>query len=198
MKKQISNIRISSVSYFSQIVKENHKKLLKSGIQLEGLQKELLKTKTGDKVLELQHKILNQEKEITKTSFVVIIFSIITIDSYIYDYAARHLGDTFVQNHLDKLDTLSKWLVVPELVTEKTLNRNQTWYGLLKKTITVRNKITHYKTKSLTHENIGQFQNSSQEVFEIALQSISLLSILTDKMIEIDPDEALWVKYNLS
>jgi hypothetical protein len=198
MKKQISHVRISSVSYFSQIVKENHKKLLRFVTQLEGLQHELAKIKTGDKILELQHKISIQEKEITKTSFIIIIFFVITIDSYMYDYAARHLGDAFVQNHLDKLDTLSKCLVIPELVTGKSLNRSQTWYGLLKKTIVIRNKITHYKTKSSNVENIMNSQNSAQEVLAIALQSTSLLKALADTIIEIDPDEALWVKHNLS
>lgn len=54
-------------------------------------------------------------------SIEIIVFCAMSLEAAIYDYAAWHLGDTYVQSHLDKLDLLSKWLVVPRLITGRAI-----------------------------------------------------------------------------
>lgn len=198
MKKQSSNARLSSIGYFSAIVKEHHKKLITLINKIELLKKQISKLKREDERLELRHQISAQETEIAKTSFVIIIFSNITIESYIYDYAARNLGDAFVKSHLDKLDLLSKWIIFPELITGKGLNRSQQWFSSLKKLVNTRNKITHSKTQEVSIENIKKTFVNSDDIIKTALQSVSLLQILADKISELDPDETPWVQSHLS
>jgi hypothetical protein len=192
MKKQISSARMSSIGYFSAIVKENHKKLLRLDDKLKTLQHQRSKSKIEDD--ELERKIFRQEYEIAKISFIVIVFSVMITESYIYDYAARHLGDSYVKKHLDQLDTFRKWIKIPKLITGKELSRRQLWASPLQKIIKVRNKITHHKTQDVSIENYQKSLSSSNEVKETALQSISLLQILADKISEIDPEETPWVQ----
>jgi hypothetical protein len=114
------------------------------------------------------------------------------------------LGDLFVKDHLDKLDTVSKWIIIPELITGKGLSRHQKWYVLLKNLIRTRNSVIHHKSSEppASRINIVRYLNKLNEaegsIFETAKQSITLLGILADKIIEIDPEEAPWVKSYLA
>ena len=74
---------------------------------------ELTKINGEDHVNSVERKIQSLEDELAKASLIVIVFSAMVLESYIYDYASRHLTDAFVKDHLDKLDTLSKWIIVP-------------------------------------------------------------------------------------
>ena len=127
-----------------------------------------------------------------------------SIEAYIYDYAARHLGDDFVKNHLDKLDTVSKWIVIPKLITGRELPHEQKWFDLLRNLIKTRNSITHYKTFDIPTSNVNikqylrKLDTKSEFLYETARQSIPLLSILADKIAEIDPEETPWVKLYLA
>ncbi|MDP1546942.1 MAG: hypothetical protein Q8L87_13055 [Anaerolineales bacterium] len=112
------------------------------------------------------------------------------------------MGDSFVKDYLDKLDTLSKWVVIPKLITGRELSRRQHWYGLLKQLIKTRNAITHHKSLDLpsppAYDLIKKQDHSSSELHEAAIQSIPLLRILADKISENDPEEAPWVQAYLS
>jgi hypothetical protein len=54
--------------------------------------------------------------KVYETGFSAIIFAGIAAESIIYDFSARYLGDSYVEAHLDKLDLVSKWIVVPRMV----------------------------------------------------------------------------------
>lgn len=201
MKKQISSSRISSIGYFSKIVKENHQKWSRLESKIEETKRK--KAPSGDqKTIEFEQKIIFYEAEFTKTSFIIVIFTAIAIEAYIYDYAARNLGDVFVKDHLDKLDTVSKWVIIPELVTGRELPNRQYWQGRLKKVIQARNSITHYKSwdpTSLPTNNLhDRMKKSSHQIQEAAAQSIDLLRLLADKISEIDPEETPWVQSYLT
>jgi len=125
------------------------------------------------------------------------------VEAYIHDYAARHLGDTFVKDHLDKLDTLSKWVIIPELVTGKKMPRHENWRELLTKLIKTRNSIIHHKSSDPAaagdaKKYLKKLSDESDILFETARQSITLLGVLADKIIEIDPEESPWVKSYLA
>lgn len=97
--------------------------------QIKELEKKPTKTKGEDEAILFEQKITPLRKDLAKSSLIVIVFSTMAVEAYIYDYAARHLGDAFVKDHLDKLDTLSKWIVVPKLITGRELSRQQKWFG---------------------------------------------------------------------
>ena len=204
MKNQVSNARTSSISLFSGIAKENHGKMMSLETQIKELEKRPTKTKGEDEAILFEQKITPLRKDLAKSSLIVIVFSTMAVEAYIYDYAARHLGDAYVKDHLDKLDTLSKWIVVPKLITGRELSRQQKWFELLKKLIKARNSIIHHKSSDapIFSTDIQQYMKkrdiNSELLYEAARQSIALLNILADKIAEIDPEETHWVNSYLT
>lgn len=195
MKKPLSSSRMSSIGYFSKIVKENHRKW----IRLQGRLKEAKRMgkKTGENT-EFDRQAAFYEDELAKTSFILTVFTAVAIEAYIYDYAARHLGDRYVKEHLDKLDTISKWIIIPELVTGRGLSQRQHWQAKLKNIIQARNSITHFKSwdpSSLSAADVQEkVERSSNQVRQAAAQAIDLLRLLADKISEVDPEETPWVQ----
>jgi hypothetical protein len=200
MKNQVSNARTSFSPVFLRIVKENHKKVLSLDVRLKKLEVELSKTSGEDDVHVIEKKIRSLEDELAKASSIVIVFSAMVLESYIYDYSARRLTDSFVTNHLDKLDTLSKWIIVLVLITGKEMPQRPNWRELLKKLIKARNSIIHHKSSQPpatfhdTKKYLEKLQENSETLLEAAKQSTRLLKILADKIMEIDPQESAWVK----
>ena len=77
-----------------------------------------------------------------------ICFSAMALEAFIYDYAARNLGDGYVSQYLDKLDLTSKWLVVPRLVTGSAIDPGCQAIYLLKDLVKTRNRLDHSKSKN--------------------------------------------------
>ena len=198
-KKQVSNARRSSIHLFSSIVKENHEKMISLEVQIASLQEKHTKTNGEDEAILLEQEINPFQKDLAKSSISVIVFSAMAVEAYIYDYAARHLGDAFVKVHLDKLDTLSKWIIVPKLITGNELPRQQHWFELLKKLIKARNSIIHHKSSDVPavsadiNEYLKKQEADSNFLYETARQSVRLLDQLADKITELDPHESAWV-----
>ncbi len=204
MKNQVSNARTSSIHLFSELVKENSEKMIFLEIQIKELEKKNIKINGEDEAILFEQKIIPLQKDLAKSSLIIIVFSAMAVEAYIYDYAARHLGDVFVKDYLDKLDTLSKWIIVPKLITGRELPRQQKWFELLKKLIKARNSIIHHKsfdtsTFSTDMQKYIKKQDANSGLLdEVAGQSAILLNLLADKIAEIDPQESVWVKAYLT
>jgi hypothetical protein len=196
MKIQTNDARISILPLFSDILKENYKKMRETE---EKIKKIRLRQKIEDANAVSEQEIALLERELEKASIGVVVFTAMSIESYIYDYASRHLGDTYVKEHLDKMDVISKWVVIPELITGKELPNREDWYPLLKKLVKSRNSIVHHKSSSLPaslddiNSYIQKINISSDFILETAKQSVLLLGVLADKISKIDPEETPWV-----
>jgi hypothetical protein len=204
MKNQVSNARTSSIHLFSEIVKENSEKMMFLEMCIKELEEKDIKIKGEDEAILFEQKIVPLRKDLAKSSLIIIVFSAMAVEAYIYDYAARHLGDVFVKDHLDKLDTLSKWIIVPKLITGRELPRQQKWFELLKKLIKARNSIIHHKSSDAPtfstdmQQYIKKQEANSGLLDEAARQSAMLLNLLADKIAEIDPQESVWVNAYLT
>jgi len=84
----------------------------------------------------------------------IIVFAGMCFESAIYEHAADHLGDAYVQQHIDKLDILSKWLIVLRLVAGYELRKDQAPYCALKALVSARNRLVHSKSKPLDFEHL--------------------------------------------
>jgi hypothetical protein len=104
-----------------------------------------------------QYDIVDDELE--ENFICIIIFSALFMESYIYDYAARNLGDKYVTEHLDQLDIISKWIIIPKLITNKEINKTHHSFEIFKKTIQLRNKIVHWKSNKGTIERLQNISN---------------------------------------
>lgn len=85
-------------------------------------------------------------------------FGTMCLEAFIYDYAAHNLTDTYVKNYLDKLDVVSKWVVVPKLITGNDFPRDSKAFEDLRMLIKTRNDFVHSKS--------GPMVKDSEEVFK--------------------------------
>src|SRR6266550_1951091 len=74
-----------------------------------------------------------------KCALITICFSSMCLEAFIYDYAARHISDKYVQTNLDRLNALAKWVVIPRLVTGKDFPTESHAYLLLRLLVKTRN-----------------------------------------------------------
>lgn len=122
-----------------------------------------------------------------------IVFSAMCFESAIYDYAADHLGDSYVQEHFDKLDILSKWVVVPRLVVGYEIQKDRAPYGALKSLIAARNRLVHSKSEPIKFDRIeGQLERMRAEAEKLtaaihnAYRALLLMSMEFDAAIGLE------------
>lgn len=84
----------------------------------------------------------SQEEHLVKA----VTFGAMCLEAFIYDYAAHNFTDTYVKNYLDKLDVVSKWVVVVRLVTGKDFPKESKAFADLKELIKKRNDFVHSKS----------------------------------------------------
>jgi len=78
-----------------------------------------------------------------------VVFSAMAVEGYIFDYAALRTSKAYVEENLDKMDTVAKWVVVPRLITGKELGRGRHCMQLLDDLVKTRNKLVHYKSRDI-------------------------------------------------
>jgi len=89
-----------------------------------------------------------QQYENREQSAVIgIAFAGMCLEAFFYDYAASKLGDTYTQEHLDKLDLPSKLLIVPLLVCGKSIDKSSDVFAKVKRLTKDRNYLVHFKSK---------------------------------------------------
>jgi hypothetical protein len=196
------NVRNSVISVFSEITRENHHRLTTLEAQENAFEKE-----PGESQSEFDEDktgFYNLQNEIFKSAITVIVFSATMLEAYIYDYASRNLTDSFVQNFLDKLDPVSKWVVIPKLITGKELPRDHRWFGLLKRLFQQRNSLAHYKSSSpppKPEDAKAYFRKMVQKETEMvttAREAIELIALLLDEIKDLDAEEYIWAYLNLA
>ena len=88
----------------------------------------------------------------------VIVFTAMTLESAIYDWAARRLGDKYVTEYINKLDIISKWIVVPKLINQKEIRKDKAPFACFKKTVCARNLLVHHKSEDWKCGDIPQIE----------------------------------------
>jgi len=183
------NGRLSSVTTFARIAREN----LKLFNALDAKRKALHASQVDP--VDIQTKITHIEGEMGKLGVIIIVFAAMALEAYIYDYAARNLSDKYAKDHLDRLDTPSKWLIIPKLITGKEIEENSKAMELLKALVRARNEITHYKSQSIPlvskrfSEFLGKYKNQRESFPAMVRDAVRTLDELAQAIHTIDPDE---------
>jgi hypothetical protein len=144
--------------------------------------------------------IMPIEDEIDSCCCIIIVMCALTAEGYIYDYAARNLSDNFAED-IDKLDAVSKWVLVPKLVTGANFPKDGKAYQLLKQLVSDRNYIAHPKSapylvfdeqaKDWVVSNKAQrMREFSSSLFEKAQNALNALDELSLVMENLDPNES--------
>lgn len=118
----------------------------------------------------------------SESCVISITFAAMAIEGFIFDYGAVGLGDNFMKDYIDKLDTISKWIVIPKLITGKDFPKDRISFELLCKTIKLRNEFIHIKSKKYSHDNLETLLEKYSD------ESIKAISELAKDLESIDPN----------
>ncbi|HTI00786.1 MAG TPA: hypothetical protein VL752_07555 [Acidisoma sp.] len=125
------------------------------------------------------------EQEI-ESAFSVILYSAMCFESAIYDHAAQYFGDSYVADHFDKLDLLSKWLVIPQLTWKRELRKGHAPYQHLATLVRARNRLVHHKSENikmddnLQMERLRRRSEEFKQDVENAMKALILISLEMD------------------
>jgi hypothetical protein len=108
-----------------------------------------------------QHETGETREEIDEYAAIVVIFTAAAAELTINDAGARLLGDTYYTAHVEALDLLSKWVVVPRLINGYEIDRGGRAYELLKSVVTTRNALMHPKSQPFTVERFYKSAKTS-------------------------------------
>jgi hypothetical protein len=122
-----------------------------------------------------------------------ILFAAMTFEAAIYDYAALHLSDKYVRDHLDKLDMLSKWIICLRLIADYEIPKERAPYAALKRLVGARNRLVHSKSERLGDPNVSaqleRLRAESEQHWEdvhTAFRAIVLMSSELERVVGID------------
>lgn len=76
-----------------------------------------------------------------------IVFAAMCLEGFVYDYAATTISGSYAKNYLDRLDLVSKYVVIPRIVTGKKFPTDTHAFQHLKELVDKRNDFVHYKSK---------------------------------------------------
>ncbi|RMT28796.1 hypothetical protein ALP50_02835 [Pseudomonas syringae pv. spinaceae] len=119
-----------------------------------------------------------------------IVFSAMAIEAAVFDLAAIQLGDRVATLYLDKMDLLSKWMIVPRLICGRSLNENGPAFNSLKGLVKARNALVHHKSREWDREGKAERAMTDRwAIFEKdqvpnAFKALVLLSLEVDAVLE--------------
>lgn len=94
----------------------------------------------------------NMHKHIIST----IVFSAMTVESFLNNYAAACLGDDVFYENFDKLSSIGKFQLIVRFVLKTDIDKSKAHYSLLKKLFHNRDKLIHSKSKSSKFRGYGK------------------------------------------
>ncbi len=150
-------------------------------------------------------KFLDLSCDTLKHGIITIVFAGLCIEAAIYDYAARYLGDNYVKEYLEKMELLSKWIVLPKLIHGKEIRKGKVTYASLKQLIRDRNKLVHVKSEQFNFDDqeliakLNRKAEQSEMAVHNAYKALILLCLEMDYLVgpEYNPIQSLDKEVNL-
>jgi hypothetical protein len=137
---------------FFHIAIDTYKEIIKLEKEHSELQEVLSELRKSSE--DLTDKLAEKNDRIGRLALIVVIFCATSLEAYINHYAISHLSKNYVKTYLDKLDLLSKWVVIPRITTGTQLDAGSSALQDLSWLITLRNKLVHYKSRKIDIDNI--------------------------------------------
>jgi len=129
--------------------------------------------------------ICEKNAAIQRSAMVVVIFSALTLEAFINNYGIERFSRSFFDNHLNNLNPISKWLILPKLVVGRQLSTDGQPYELLGGLFRLRNKLVHYKTRK---KRISALREEEDWITERhARDAIQAVSALVQELKSLDP-----------
>lgn len=131
------------------------------------------------------------EEERDQSCIVAVVFTAMYFEAFIYDYAASCLGDKYSKDHLDKLDFISKWLVIPKLTTGKGISKSGQAYEALNRLHKDRNSLVHLKSRVMNfnaEEMTSYLKARETDIQESVKNCRKALRYVLEELLEVDPE----------
>lgn len=98
----------------------------------------------------------NEQFAMNKEIISTIIFSAMTIESFLNDYASACLGDTDFREYFDKLSPEGKLVLIAKFIFKTDIDKEQAYYSYFKTLIKQRNEYVHNKSNELCNQESGE------------------------------------------
>ena len=118
-------------------------------------------------------------------------------EALINEIGIVELGSKYYKENLDKLSVQAKWEVVLKLIYSRTLDNSSQQYETLNTIIGLRNKLVHYKTKSLENPVYDDYKKAKKAALNrINTFNSAVASLINfhQKLLQIDSSKNL-LKY---
>jgi len=166
---------------FFHVAIDTYKEIEKSEKELNELQ---INTSKQDKSSDdFSDKVAEKNDRIGRLALVVVVFCATSLEAFINHYAISHLSKNYLKTYLDKLDLLSKWIVIPRITTGTQLDAGVKAFQDLSWLISLRNKLVHYKARKV---NIEELKDTDFLWSEDAKRAIETVKNVAQELEKID------------
>jgi hypothetical protein len=119
--------------------------------------------------------------EIGKYSRVIVVFCALALEAFINDYAIKHSSRGYFNKYLDKLDLISKWIVIPRLLRGCQLDAGSQPLQNLDWLVKQRNKLVHFKSQSVEVSKLGSIRFFSEQDAKKAISTVKNIVVALRK-----------------
>lgn len=102
---------------------------------------------TEDELDDISGRMFDIFTQREQAAIVSVTFSAMCLEAFLYDYAAKHLGDKYVKDHLDKVALPSKLVLYPKLIVGADFDKSAEAFAKTKELTTLRHELVHFKSK---------------------------------------------------
>ncbi len=100
------------------------------------------------------------------------IFSALTLEALINDYAISNFSRKYFDNYLDRLSVQGKWLVIPQLVTGKAMSTDGQMFQRLTELFHLRNMLVHFKRGKKLTKDLGEKDQMTKKHAADAIRTV--------------------------
>jgi hypothetical protein len=116
-----------------------------------------------------------------RQAYVALLFAACAAEAFINSYAARAFSAAYFDAHIDKLDIVSKWVLVPRLAVGFEVDRCGQEFQLLRRLVAARNRLAHPKiTKFASEDDVHRLASRVLQLHEDVNEAMRALDALAD------------------
>lgn len=103
-------------------------------------------------------------------SLISVVFSALTLEAVINDYAIEKLSREYFDQYIDRLGPVPKWAIVPELTKKRKISKSV--LKDIKELFSLRNKIVHYKSKKIKNFTFEDVKQYSEKITDLQKKEV--------------------------
>jgi len=120
---------------------------------------------------------------------ITVVYAAMCLEAFINDYCVTKRSGNYFKKHVDKLSPVSKWVVVPKLVTGKEIPSTSQAIEYIRELYNQRNAFVHPKSKTIDEE-FGWDKEFAKELGNIHIsvyKSMGAIKAATHELYKLDP-----------